>query len=242
MDRFCFSGRTILITGGAGDIGLAAAAKVLNGAGRVVIADPRADGEARVRAALMASEEDVRVVRSDLQGEVACREVLSAAAPAHGLLHLAGVFEPDPMTGGATDIWKKAIDVNLTSAYVLGQLVEEYMAGGSIVFTSSLAALRGSPNYTAYSCAKAGLLGLTRTLARRLAPRFRVNCLAPGVTDTPMTTDLIRSLGQAGAGAIPLGRYGRAEDVAAAAAFLLSDSSTYITAQLLQVDGGALIG
>nr|WP_254453459.1 SDR family oxidoreductase [Siccirubricoccus sp. G192] len=115
--------------------------------------------------------------------------------------------------------------------------------GSRIVFVSSLAFRRGSPDHIAYSMAKGALAGLTRSLSRRLAPeRVLVNGLCPGVIETPMPAHVIAARGEAYRASVPLGRFGRPEEVGSVIEFLLSPASSYITGQLINVDGGMING
>ena len=101
----------------------------------------------------------------------------------HGLVHLAGLFEPDPFDPGVQDVWDRAIQVNLKSAYDIAVAYDRRRKkgeAGRMVFTTSIAAGRGSPDYTAYSVAKAGLHGLVRSLAKKFAPDVNVNAVATG--------------------------------------------------------------
>lgn len=161
--------------------------------------------------------------------------------PIYGLVHLAGVFEPDPDLAETPEIWRRAIDHNLDNAYnftsaMIPRLPEDRT--GRIVYISSLAFRRGGTDHIAYSAAKGGLVGMTRALARRLGPRATVNALAPGIILTRMPAEIIAARGDSMKSLIPLGRYGEPSEVATVIRFLVSDDASFITGQCLNVDGG----
>jgi NAD(P)-dependent dehydrogenase (short-subunit alcohol dehydrogenase family) len=107
-----------------------------------------------------------------------------------------------------------------------------------IVFTSSVAFRRGSGDYPAYGAAKGGIVGLTRSLARRFAPRILVNAVAPGLIETRMAAPIIQSRGEQMLSSIPLARYGQPEEIASVIRFLCGRDSSYVTGQTITVDGG----
>lgn len=244
MDVFDFSGRTIVLTGGAGGIGAECVKVFQRGGARVHVIDPRVDLDERIAAIEGIDQGEVVTHRSALDTPAECRSMLEVVGqPIHGLVHLAGLFERDPLEPGSREIWDRAVAVNLTSAYDLAVAFKDFAAPketSRLVFISSVAAGRGAPDHAAYSAAKAGLLGLTRSLARRLAPDILVNIIAPGVTRTDMATDIIRERGERGMDEIALGRYGAPTDIAGPIAFLCSDSARFITGQTIQVDGGTV--
>jgi 3-oxoacyl-[acyl-carrier protein] reductase len=137
------------------------------------------------------------------------------------------------------------LDVNLKSAFVLSAAVAKPMLkarGGAIVFVSSIVGISGNPGQTAYAATKAGLLGLTRSLAKELGSRnVRVNAVAPGLIETAMTADLSDAARAAFLGSLALGRPGTPEDVAGVVTFLASDAARYVTGQTIVVDGGGLM-
>ena len=232
--------RRVVVTGGAGGIGRATARAFTAAGYRVLLVDADAD---RLVEAASAFGPGVDVHCSALDTPAACAAALDAAGgPIHSLVHLAGLYEPDPLDPGARTVWDRAIAANLTNAYdicvaALPRL-DRAALPARIVLASSIAYRRGSPENAAYAAAKSGLVGLVRSLSRALAPDVLVNAVAPGVIRTRMTTDLIARRGETLKGAIPLGRYGEPEEIAGVIAFLCGPAATYLTGQTITVDGG----
>ena len=166
----------------------------------------------------------------------------SAGAPVAALIHLAGLFERDPFDPNDHGVWNRAIAANLTNAYDLAVAFatryDNRDGPARIVLTSSVAYRRGSAGYPPYAAAKAGLVGLTRSLARRLAPDVLVNAVAPGLIDTRMAVDTIAERGEAYKNEIPVKRYGHPAEVASVIRFLCSRDSSYVNGQTITVDGG----
>lgn len=138
--------------------------------------------------------------------------------------------------------WSKVLNINLTSAFLASQIISSDMIkrkSGSIINMSSIVGIHGQGGQTNYSASKAGLIGLTKSLAKEVGSRgIRVNAIAPGFIQTDMTNVLPENLKTAMLETVPLKRAGLPEDIANAAVFLASDLSTYITGQVLGVDGG----
>ena len=138
--------------------------------------------------------------------------------------------------------WETVLRTNLTSAFLVSRAVARLMIkrrSGSIVNVSSVVGITGNGGQTNYCASKAGLIGFTKSLAREVGSRgVRVNALAPGFIETSMTEKIPAELKEKMRSGIPLGRAGRPEDVAAAALFLCSDLSGYVTGEVIKVDGG----
>jgi 3-oxoacyl-[acyl-carrier protein] reductase len=166
-----------------------------------------------------------------------------AGATIDTLVHMAGVFEPDPLDADDRAVWQRAIASNLTNAYDISIAFRAQLPAGrdgAIVLCSSRAFQRGAAGRAAYTAAKGGVVGLMRTFSREFAPRIRVNAIAPGLILTRMTEGLVAQMGAQRLAEIPLGRFGTPEDVAKVALFLCGDGASYVTGQLLTVDGGTL--
>lgn len=236
-----FEGRRIVITGGAGGIGRATARELLSRGAEVHLIDISA-GALDQAAAAMGDAGVPGLIQSDLASAAACRSALAAAGgPVHACIHMAGVFEEDPFDGEDRGIWDRAIAANLTNAYELAAAfpaVADCRQAARLVFASSVAFRRGSPDRVPYSAAKGGIVGLTRALSRRLAPDILVNAIAPGIIETPMPQGLIDQHRDRLLESIPLARFGRPEEVAGVIVFLCSKSAGYITGQTINIDGG----
>ena len=238
-------GKTVVIAGAAGGVGTACARQFLAANARLLLIDSREDAVKALQSQLDAGA-DVDICVSDLSSPAKCAGVLDALSrPIYALVHLAGTFVPDSLRpDDRTKVFDAVIAVNLTSAYDMAVACLPHFDPddtGRIVLTSSLAFRRGSPGYTAYTAAKGGVVGLTRSLARRLAPGVLVNAVAPGLLETPMTETLFRENRQSltdSLSSIPLGRFGQPDDVAKVIRFLCSDDANYITGQTINIDGG----
>ena len=230
--------RTIAITGAAGGIGRALCPLLAAQGDRLLLIDRAEAGVATLAAEY---ENAVAIAGTPLSVD-ACEAALDRAnGPIHGLVHLAGTFEPDPELGRTPEIWQRTMHNNLDNAYNFATALEPRLPLGQIgrlVFISSLAFRRGGVQHAAYSAAKGGLVGLTRALARRFREKATVNALAPGIIDTAMPAEIIRTRGEVLLAEIPLGRFGRPGEVATVIRFLLSEDSSYITGQTINVDGG----
>jgi len=234
-----FTNKRVVITGGAGGIGVATARTFIQHGAHVLLVDLDTERLAQAREALGGVR--VFTVVSDLATPAACVEIMEGAKPVHALVHLAGLFERDPLLSDQHEVWDRAIAANLTNAYdmaVAFRPCADPREPSRIVFASSIAYRRGSPDRAAYAAAKGGIVGLTRALARKYAPEILVNAIAPGVIVTRMTEPIIAERGEAYRTEIPLGRFGQPEEVASVIRFLCSRDSSYITGQTITIDGG----
>ena len=156
-------------------------------------------------------------------------------------------FEPDNFVIGDTkNVFDQSINANVRNFYSLFIAAKPALRASSnarIVLCSSVAFNRGAYFHTAYSGAKGAIVGMARSLARREAPNILVNVVAPGIIDTPMIRDLVKARGQqAIVQEIPVQRIGTAHEVSAVIRFLLSEDASYITGQVINVDGGIVSG
>jgi NAD(P)-dependent dehydrogenase (short-subunit alcohol dehydrogenase family) len=231
--------RHVAITGGAGGIGRATARAFLDAGDAVLLVDPDAPALTAAVSEL-GSGAPVTTAVSDCSSPEACA-ALFASTPCDVLVHLAGLFEPDPLDPAEHGVWDRAIAANLTNAYDMcvafaAQLPAE--RSGAVVLTSSIAYRRGGGRFAAYSASKGGIVGLTRALSRQWAPRIRVNAVAPGIIRTRMTDEVVARDGERLLATIPMGRWGEPREVATVIGFLASDAASYVTGQTITVDGG----
>ncbi len=237
-----------LVVGATGGIGSALCQRLATTGARLMLV---ARGEERLQelAAQLreAGSPDVQLHALDARQPQAVESCVKAMIDHFGQLdgaaHLVGSILLKPAHLTSDEEWAETLDVNLTSAfYVLRHAAKAMLrTGGSIVLVSTSAARVGLPNHEAIAAAKAGLQGLTRSAAASYAARgIRVNCVAPGLVDTPLASRITgneRAL-EASRAMHPLGRIGQAEDVASSIAYLLGPESSWVTGQVLGVDGG----
>ena len=162
------------------------------------------------------------------------------------LVNNAGITRDGMIFRMSLEQWESVIKVNLTGAFLVAREVSAFMAlkqkSGSIINIVSVVGQMGNAGQTNYSASKAGLIGFTKSLAKETAKRnVRVNAVAPGFVSTPMTDKLTDEVKAEYAKAIPLGRMGAAEDVANTVLYLASDLSSYVTGQVIRVDGGLVM-
>jgi len=241
-------GRVVLVTGGSRGIGLACARRFQSLGDRVAITYRSAPpavlgGPGPGGADLLAVPCDVR--RPD-EVEAAFRAVESALGPVEVLVANAGVTKDTLLLRMGEAAWDEVIDTNLSGVYrvvrrALGPMVRAHR--GRIVLVSSVVAFLGSPGQVNYGAAKAGLVGLARSLAREVGSReITVNVVAPGVVDTDMIAGLGQQRVEQLQAMVPLGRKASPAEVAGAVAFLASADAAYITGAVLPVDGGLGMG
>lgn len=237
-----FEGRQFVVTGAAGGIGRVCARQLLEHGARVLLVDVAAGPLEALRSELGAGSA-VGVHVSRLASPAEAGAALDAVGqPIFGIIHMAGLYEPDPLNPDDHSAFDRAMAANLTNGYDLGvayQSRRDTSAVGRIVFCSSGAYRKGVPGRVAYSVAKAGIVGLTRGLSRQFAPHTLVNAVAPNAIRTGMTSAVFKERGEAIMATIPLGRFGEPEEIASVVTFLCSDGASYITGQTINVDGGA---
>jgi 3-oxoacyl-[acyl-carrier protein] reductase len=243
-----FQGKTALVTGASRGIGRSIAVALARGKARVAInyAGNQAAAEESLRLVREAGSPDARLFQFDVADAAAAGravdEVVSSMGGLHILVNNAGVALDQLVMRLKDEDWQRQLDVNLTGAFHLIRAAARPMMkarGGAIVNLTSVVGEMGNAGQAAYAATKAGLIGLTKSVARELASRnVRVNAVAPGYIDTDMTAALPEAAKQKMAEMIPLGRLGSADDVAAAVAWLCSDQASYVTGEVLRVNGG----
>ena len=241
-----FNEKTILVTGAAGGIGSCLVKMLLKANAKVIAIDQDASGLYTLSNMTQRSP-NLTIIPSNLADETSAVEALKGVEALYGLVHLAGTFEPDNFVIGDTkNVFDQSINANVRNFYSLFIAAKPALRASSnarIVLCSSVAFNRGAYFHTAYSGAKGAIVGMARSLARREAPNILVNVVAPGIIDTPMIRDLVKVRGQKTiVQEIPVQRIGTAHEVSAVIRFLLSEDASYITGQVINVDGGIVSG
>ena len=238
-----FKGKTFVLTGGAGGLGRVTAKRLVAEGAQVFLIDIAEDRLNSVAKELNAPEQ-VGTFVSDLSTPEKCAEALDAVGrPIYGLIHYAGIMRTDVGTPQENrEVFDATIASNLTSAFDVANAFEGRHVTNEparFVLISSMAFRRGAFDRAAYSAAKGGLVGLVRAFARRWGGVVNVNGLAPGIILTDMPKDVIAERGDQLLREIPMKRFGEPEETASVALFLCGPDSTYVTSQIINVDGGA---
>jgi NAD(P)-dependent dehydrogenase (short-subunit alcohol dehydrogenase family) len=238
--------KVALVTGGGSGIGRATARRLAAEGARVVCADRDVAGARETAKAIEDAGGTALALEVDVADERACMRLVDGAVSGFGrlttLVNSAGVRAPlDALPPPAE--WQRVIDINLTGSYLMSRAAMPALRAcghGSITHLASIYGLVGGSLSPAYAASKGAIVNLTRQMALECAPAVRVNCVCPGVIETPMTAELRadaawqeRTLKK-----YPLGRFGLPDDIAAAILYLASDDAAFVTGVALPVDGG----
>ena len=239
---FDLSGRTALVTGASGGIGDAIVRQLHGQGATVVLSGRRRDALAALAEAL---GERARIEVADLAEPQAAERLIEAADAEGGvdvLINNAGLTRDNLALRMKDEDWQTVLDVNLSAGF---RLIRAALRGmmrrrwGRVVNITSIVALTGNPGQANYAAAKAGMIGMTKSVAAEVASRgITVNCVAPGLIETAMTDALSEQQRVRLLERVPVGRLGGTADVAAAVGYLASEEAAYVTGQTLHVNGG----
>jgi 3-oxoacyl-[acyl-carrier protein] reductase len=240
---FSLIGKKALVTGSSGGLG-GAIARALHAQGAtVVLSGTRRDALDVLAAEL---QERVHVIPADLSDVSSTEALVPAAEEAMGgldiLVNNAGLTKDNLFMRLKDEDWDRVLAVNLTAAFRLSRAAVKGMMrrrAGRIITITSIVGVTGNPGQGNYAASKAGLIGMSKSLAAEVASRgITVNCIAPGFIESPMTDVLNDKQREGILASVPAGRLGKGEDIATAAVFLASDEASYVTGATLHVNGG----
>ncbi len=238
--------KVALVTGGSQGIGQAICHKLAQSGFKVVVASRNQEKVDAVAAAIVENGGEAMGMALDVNDVDSFRDKIKQAAGLFGGLHVlvnnAGITADNLMARIKPDAYDRVMDTNLKGAFFLSQAVLKTFLKqrwGRIVNITSVVGLMGNPGQTNYAASKAGLIGLTKSLAREIGSRnITVNAVAPGYIETEMTYNLDEGVKENFLKQVPCGRFGTVAEVAEAVGFLAGDGASYITGQTLTVDGG----
>lgn len=241
-------GKSALITGASRGIGYAAAEAFLKEGAAVALCALKEDGLAKAKETLLAKYPSAKIfikaadVSNAAQAEAFAEEAFKEFGSLDILVNNAGITKDTLLIRMSESDWDSVLDINLKGAFLMSKACAKIMMKarqGAIINITSIVGQTGNGGQANYSASKAGLIGLTKALAKELAPRnIRVNAVAPGFVDTEMTQKLSQEIKDAALGQIPLKRFAQADDIAQAVLFLASEKAAYITGQVVAVNGG----
>jgi 3-oxoacyl-[acyl-carrier protein] reductase len=244
------AGQVAIVTGGSRGIGAAIARDLAAAGAHVVVTcrEQRAQADAVV-AGIQAAGGSAEAVTFDVavssEVEATMRDVVARLGKVDVLVNNAGVSADGLIVRISDDQWQRVLDVNLKGVFNCTKSVARPMMrarAGRIINLSSVVGVTGNTGLAAYAAAKAGIIGFTKSTARELASRgITANVVAPGFIETDMTEDLDAGARDMYRAMIPLGRLGRGEDVAAAVTFLAGPGASYITGQVIHINGGLYV-
>ena len=244
------AGKVALVTGASRGIGKAIACKLAREGAKVIINYNGSNEKAEaVNSEIEAAGGQAEVYQCDVSDYTACETFIQTVIKEEGSLDIlvnnAGITKDGLLMKMSEEDFDKVLDTNLKGAFNTIRFASRQMLrqkGGRIINMSSVVGVSGNAGQANYAASKAGVIGLTKAAARELASRgITVNAIAPGFIETDMTDVLSDKVKEASEAQIPLGHFGKPEDVAAAAAFLASEEAGYITGQVLHVDGGMVM-
>lgn len=244
------AGKVALVTGASRGIGKAIACKLAREGAKVIINYNGSKEKAEaVKSEIEAAGGQAEVYQCDVSDYTACETFIHTVIKEEGSLDIlvnnAGITKDGLLMKMSEEDFDKVLDTNLKGAFNTIRFASRQMLrqkGGRIINMSSVVGVSGNAGQANYAASKAGVIGLTKAAARELASRgITVNAIAPGFIETDMTDVLSDKVKEASEAQIPLGHFGKPEDVAAAAAFLASEEAGYITGQVLHVDGGMVM-
>jgi 3-oxoacyl-[acyl-carrier protein] reductase len=237
--EFCsLEGKSALVTGASRGIGRAIALELARAGASVVLGYRSGADEAEEAA----REAGGRAIQADVSDPDDARRLVEEAGELDLLVNNAGLTRDGLIARMPDEDWRDVLETNLSGAFYTCRAVSRSMMrrrSGAIVNVSSIVGVHGNPGQTNYSASKAGIIGLTKALARELASRgVRANVVAPGYVDTRLTREISEEMRGLMLQNTPLQRFGEPEDVAGAVRFLCSDEASFITGEVLLVDGG----
>ena len=246
-----FAGKTAIVTGSSRGVGRATALRLAEGGANVVVNFLSNEKDA-IETVRLCEERGVSAlaVQGDVSEFLNAQAIAKAAIDKFGHIDLlvcnAGIWEGASIEDMTEELWNKVINTNLKSAWAMTKACVPAIKkrqGGAIVMVSSTSGQRGEANYSNYSASKGGQISFTKALATELAPKIRVNAVAPGWIETAMVRPVFEddTYKQSVLNSIPMNRMATTDDVALAICFLLSDWSRHITGEIVNINGGAVL-
>lgn len=243
-------GKVAVVTGGSRGIGKTIALMLAKEGAKVAINYARSDELAlKVKEEIEALGQEAMIFKADVSNEESVKEFVKSVKEAYGqvdiLVNNAGITKDGLVLRMKEEDFSRVIDINLKGTFLCSKHFGKMMTKarqGKIVNISSVVGVMGNAGQANYAASKAGVIGLTKSLAKEFGIRnINVNAIAPGFIETEMTSELSQEVKENYTKAIPLGYYGQPEEVAKCVVFLSSSDSTYITGQVIHVDGGMVM-